>query len=44
VCYTNDGESLHFKITIPENTKAIFKYKNKELALTRGENSFKTEL
>ena len=42
--YKNNGEKASFTVTIPENTKATFRYKNKELALTQGENKFETAL
>ena len=44
VRYLNDGEKVKFEITVPKNTKAIFRYKNKELILTHGENKFEKEL
>ncbi len=44
VSYINDGENVHFEIAIPQNTKAIFRYKNEELALTHGVNKFEIEL
>lgn len=44
VSYINNDEKVNFTVTIPENTKATFRYKNKELALTQGENKFETAL
>ena len=44
VNYKNNDGKVHFEITIPENTKAIFRYKNEEIALTQGENKFIIEL
>ncbi len=40
VAYENKDNKAEFKITIPENTKAIFRYNNEEIALTQGENNF----
>ena len=44
VSYENKDGNVIFKITIPENTKAVFRYKNKEIALTQGENKFEISL
>lgn len=44
VSYKNDKDKVSFEITIPENTKAVFRYKNKKIALTQGENKFETVL
>ena len=44
VSYINNDEKVNFTVTIPENTKATFRYKNKKLALTQGENKFETAL
>ncbi len=44
VCYKNNNEKVIFEITTPENTNAIFRYKNKEFALTQGKNKFEIEL
>ena len=40
VRYKNNDGKVDFEIKIPENTKAIFHYKNKEIALTQGDNKF----
>ncbi len=44
VSYKNNNGKLNFEITIPENTKAIFRYKNEEIALAQGENKIEIEL
>ncbi len=44
VSYNNIDGKVSFKIAIPENTKAFFRYKNKEIALTQGENNFEISL
>ncbi len=40
VSYKNNDGKASFEITIPENTKSVFKYKNEEIALTQGKNNF----
>ncbi len=44
ITYINDDGNVYFAITIPENTEAVFKYKDKEIALTRGTNEFEITL
>ncbi len=44
VSYKNNDGKESFEITIPENTKAVFRYKNKEIALTQGGNNFTIDL
>ncbi len=40
VSYINKNGKTDFTITIPENTQALFRYKNKEYTLSQGENLF----
>lgn len=40
VKYERNSGNISFEITIPDNTNAIFRYKNKEYALSRGKNKF----
>lgn len=44
VSYKINNEKVNFEITIPENTKSVFRYKNKKFALTQGENNFTIDL
>lgn len=44
VSYKNNDGKVSFEITIPENTKAIFRYKNKGIALIQGVNEFEIAL
>ena len=44
VSYNNNNGKVNFEITIPENTKAVFNYKNEEIALTQGTNNFEIDL
>ncbi len=44
VSYENKDGNVSFKVTIPENTKAIFRYKNEEFPLCQGENQFEISL
>ena len=44
VSYKNNDEKVNFEITIPQNTKAVFRYKNKEITLTQGDNKFEMSL
>ena len=38
VSYRHETDGVHFTITVPEETKAIFRYKDREIELTLGEN------
>lgn len=44
ITYINDDGNVYFAIKIPENTKAVFKHKDKKIALTRGTNEFEITL
>jgi len=44
VSYKNNDGKANFEIIIPENTHAIFKYKNQEIVLTQGKNNFTIDL
>ena len=38
VDYRTEGDKTHFKITVPAGTKAVFRFKDKEIELSAGEN------
>lgn len=40
VSYENKNGTVSFKVTIPQNTKAVFNYAGKEFELSEGENEF----
>ena len=44
VSYQNNNGKVTFEITIPENTNAFFRYKNKGIALIQGVNEFEIAL
>ena len=40
VSYRHEADGVHFTITVPEKTKAVFRYKEREIELDTGENTF----